>query len=213
MTEAKAGIPPPVKKEYISALILAAGRSSRMGEFKPLLTIDGKTLVEHAVENFRNVGVDDILVVTGYEAERLVPVLRRQCVRWVVNDDYDEGMFSSLLVGVSALADSCAGVFILPVDHPFVRPATLIALINAFRLNKKDKLIFRPSYQGRRGHPPLISADFIPAINSFKEAGGLRHLLSSHEEETLTVDCDDRGILVDLDSRDDCCMAAGKVPM
>ncbi len=189
--------------ERFTALILAAGLSSRMGEFKPLLPLGGTTVIGKAIESFRNAGVEDIIVVAGFAAERLIPVLQKHQVGWVINHEYEQGMYSSLRAGVRKLSDSCEAFFVLPADYPFVLPATVIALLNAFRLCEERKLIFRPSYRGRRGHPPLISAGMVPFLLDFDEAGGLRQLLSRHAEETLNVDCDDPGILADLDCQED----------
>jgi CTP:molybdopterin cytidylyltransferase MocA len=190
-----------VSGEKISALILAAGRSSRMGEFKPLLRLGETTVIERAINLFKTAKVVDIFVVAGYEAVRLIPVLERQGVRWAINEDYDRGMFSSLQTGVRHLASSCEAFLVLPADHPFVMPETIRSLLNALSGGKEK--ICRPSYQGRRGHPPLIPARLIPEILSFSEPGGLRALLSRYEEETVNVDCVDPGIIMDLDTRED----------
>lgn len=192
-----------VTTKSFTALILAAGLSSRMGEFKPLLPLGGTTVIGQAIESFRSAGVEDILVVAGFAAERLIPVLQNQQVGWVINHEYEQGMYSSLRAGVLKLPDSCEAFFVLPADHPFVRPATIIALMKAFRLGEEKKLVFRPSYRRRRGHPPLIAADLVPLLLDFDEAGGLRRFLSRHEEVTLNVDCDDPGIFIDLDSQED----------
>jgi molybdenum cofactor cytidylyltransferase len=199
-----------VTGEKIAAVILAAGRSSRMGEFKPLLPLGGTTVIGQTIGTFKKAGIDDILVVVGFMAERLIPVLRKQHVKWVLNKDYDQGMFSSLRIGVKGLAESCEAFFVMPADHPFVMPSTITSLMNAFRLREENRFICRPSYQGRRGHPPLMSSAFIPVLLDFDETGGLRRLFSGYEEKTLNVDCDDPGIFADLDSPEDYRLAAEK---
>jgi molybdenum cofactor cytidylyltransferase len=200
----------PLSGEKTAALILAAGRSSRMGKFKPLLPLGTKKIIGHAVDLFREAGVADILVVAGFEAERLVPVVEALDAGWVINRDYDRGMFSSLQTGVRRLAGTCDAFFVLPVDHPFVKPSTVLSLMNSF--DKERNTICRPSYQGRRGHPPLIPAGLIPAILTFNEPGGLRALLSQCEEQTLNVDCDDPGILYDLDTGEQYAQAKDRFP-
>lgn len=191
----------PLSEEKTAALILAAGRSSRMGEFKPLLPLGAKTVIGQAVDLFRKAGVADILVVAGFEAKRLVPVLEELGAGCVINRDYDRGMFSSLQTGVRRLAGTCDAFFVLPADHPSVKPSTICSLMKAYDSGKGK--ICRPSYQGRRGHPPLIPAALIPAILTFNEPGGLRALLSRYEEQTMNLDCDDPGIITDLDSKAD----------
>jgi molybdenum cofactor cytidylyltransferase len=184
-----------------SALILSAGRSSRMGAFKPLLPLGDETLIERAIGLFRGAGVADVTVVLGHRAECILPLLGRHGVRPVLNDRYDEGMFSSLRLGVGALDRSRRALFLLPVDIPFVRPETLFALMDAFREGETD--VCRPCFRGRCGHPPLIASALIPAIEGFDGTGGLRALLSRFRGRTVDVAVEDPGILLDVDTRDD----------
>jgi molybdenum cofactor cytidylyltransferase len=187
--------------ENITAVILAAGLSSRMGDFKPLLPLREKTIIECAVGLFREAGVEDVLVVAGYEADRLIPVLKRRNARWVVNEHYERGMFSSLQTAVRHLPMSCEAFFVLPSDHPFVRPQTVRLLMSAS--SGGTDIICRPCCRGRRGHPPLIPVRLVPEILACEEPGGLRTLLSRHEEWVVNVECGDPGIFEDLDTGTD----------
>jgi CTP:molybdopterin cytidylyltransferase MocA len=184
-----------------SALILCAGRSSRMGAFKPLLPLGEETLIERAIRLFRGAGVADVTAVLGYQAEWVLPLLERHGVRPVLNDRYDEGMFSSLRVGVGSINQGCRAFFLLPVDIPFVRPETLLSLMDAFREGEND--VCRPCFRGRYGHPPLIATALIPAIGEFDGMGGLRTLLARYRGRTADVAVEDPGILLDVDTRDD----------
>jgi molybdenum cofactor cytidylyltransferase len=185
----------------ISALILAAGESSRMKTAKPLLPMEGQTVIEQVIGLFRMSGIVDILVVLGHAADQLIPILDKQGVSYVINEDYRLGMFSSVRTGVEHLDEGCGAFFVLPADMPFVRAETLQKLVCAFR--ETGEAVYRPHYQGRRGHPPLISAALIPAILAFNESGGLRALLATYEEHCVDVACDDQGILIDLDTPED----------
>jgi len=182
----------------MAALILAAGRSSRMGTSKPLLPLGGETLLERVIGIAGGAGVEDILIVLGHEAELLLPVLAGKNVRVIVNPDYDRGMFSSLQTGVRNLPPQCRGFFVLPADMPRIRPSTLSRLHAAFQ--EPGVLVCRPRFRERRGHPPLLSAALIPAILAYDGVGGLRTLLTGFEKWSLNVDVDDPGILVDLDT-------------
>ncbi len=184
-----------------SALILCAGRSSRMGAFKPLLPLGEETLLERVIRLFREAGIADVTAVLGHRAECAVPVLQRHGVRPALNDRYDEGMLSSVKAGVGTLNRSRRAFFLLPVDIPLVRPETLQALIGAFREGTAD--ICRPCFRGRRGHPPLISSTLIPAIVEFDGPGGLRTFLARYRGSTADVAVEDPGILLDLDRHDD----------
>lgn len=184
-----------------SALILCAGRSSRMGAFKPILPLGGETLIERVIRLFREAGIADVTVVLGHRAGCVLPLLERLGVRPVLNDRYDEGMFSSLRVGVGSLDRNRRAFFLLPVDIPFVKPETLLSLMDAFREGEID--VCRPSFRGRYGHPPLIASTLIPAIEEFDGTGGLRVLLARYQRRTAEVAVEDPGVLLDVDTRDD----------
>jgi molybdenum cofactor cytidylyltransferase len=192
--------------ETIAALIPAAGRSSRMGAMKPLLPLGRDTLLSRIIGLFRAAAISDILVVLGHEAESFIPFLQKQGVRWVINPDYDRGMFSSVQTGVSSLNPACRAFFLMPADVPLVRPETLKTLINVYHEAKGD--VYRPCYRGKRGHPPLITANLIAPILDFAEQGGLRALLARYERTSLDVACEDPGILIDLDTPEDLKKAA-----
>ena len=110
------------KKEKVAALILAAGYSSRMGNFKPLLPLSGHSVIEYVVTNFRAAGISDIRVVVGFRAQDMLPVLRGLAVKPVINSRYAEGMFSSVVAGFQALYDDgVEAALLLPVDTPLVK--------------------------------------------------------------------------------------------
>jgi len=187
--------------DKIAALILAGGLSSRMGAFKPLLTLGGRLIIEDIISHFREAGIFDIIVVVGYQAGKIIPLLENQGVRWAMNDHYDQGMFSSVQVGVRNLAGDCRAFFLSPADMPLVKPLTMKKLVAAYREGKWD--VYHPCYGQRRGHPPLIAAALIPPILTFAEPGGLRALLSRYRGTSMDVACEDSGILIDLDTPED----------
>ena len=133
-----------------SALILAAGNSSRMGTLKPLLPLDGETVLERVIDIFHAAGVGEVVVVVGHAADRIVPLLDGKNVSWVLNPAFERGMYSSIQAGVSALKQDCRAFFILPADMPFIRQSTLVALADG--LDAKA-LLCRPRHDRRRGHP------------------------------------------------------------
>lgn len=187
--------------EKIAALILAAGRSRRMGAFKPLLPLCGQTVLEVLLHVYRSSGVSDILVVLGHRAAEAIPVLKTHGVAWTINEQYDQGMFSSIQAGVKNLSPDCTAFFLQPADIPLVRRETLKSLIAVQR--EKKALVCHPCHGGKRGHPPLISTALIPAILAFDEPGGMRELLFCYKEDALNVDCNDPGILKDFDTPED----------
>ena len=187
-----------VRPNDVAAMVLAAGRSSRMGKFKPLLPIKGNTLIEQVIKNIRAASIERILVVVGHQAETLIPILERNEVCWAANPDYIQEMFSSIKVGVDHLDGRLRAFFLVPGDMPFVRPQTFQKLLAAFDSEKMDML--RPRYGDKRGHPVLISASRIPSIAGYGGSGGLRAVVNKQNWRTVDLDCNDPGILVDLDN-------------
>lgn len=186
------------------AVVLAGGFSSRMTGFKPLLPMAGATPLERAISLFRD-QVDRVLVVTGHRAEELAPIIENTGATAVYNPDHASGMFSSILAGVQALADNTPAFFLLPVDIPLVRPATLRRLIEAFVPGQT--LALHPCFQGEPGHPPLLAAELRQAILDHDGQGGLRAVLERIKKErpdtVLDMATPDQGILLDMDTDQD----------
>ena len=177
------------------AVILAAGFSSRMGAFKPLMDLGGTTVLERCVRLFRDAGIESPLVVTGHRAAEVRAEAARLGVPTVHNAGYEDGMFSSVRTAVSCLSGLDA-FFLLPVDIPLIRPATVTALLDAW-----DGRVSYPLFQGERGHPPLIPCELVPGILAHDGRGGLQGLLEG--QPALDVPVWDRGVLLDADTPDD----------
>jgi CTP:molybdopterin cytidylyltransferase MocA len=188
-----------MEKANITAIIPAAGMSSRMGELKPLMPLGGITVIEHIIRMFRNAGIEDIRVVIGFRAAEVSTVLKSLNVRPVLNESYSEGMFSSIKAGLKSLESDCDAFFILPTDVPLVRFETVSALL----ANYRPQRILYPVFSKRRGHPPLISATFVRDILNYTGQGGLRSFLTQNESSAIDVKVADEGILLDMDTKQD----------
>lgn len=180
----------------IGAVILAAGLSARMGAFKPLLRLGDKTMLAHCVELFRGSGVKQTVIVTGHRGEEVREEAQRLGVQWCINPQYQRGMLTSVQAGLRELG-KLDGFFMLPVDIPLVRPATIRRLFDSF----DGKKVFYPSFNGQRGHPPLIPGRLTAKIIRYDGPGGLDQYLQTRPSRDLPVW--DRGILVDADTLDD----------
>jgi molybdenum cofactor cytidylyltransferase len=191
----------------LSAIILSAGLSSRLGDFKPLLPLGGEFILERVIALYRSAGIQDIRVVAGYRAGDVMALAGRCGAIPVFNPDFAQGMFSSVISGVSDLSQDCAGFFIHPVDIPLVRRQTLIDLQNAFRHGKAG--IYYPTFLETRGHPPLISGIHIKALKTWMGQDGLRGFLNGYEADVLNVAVVDRFILKDIDIPEDYACALG----
>jgi len=151
-------------------VVLAAGKSTRLPRFKPLLQLGGVSLLARAAHLFRQAGAAEVLVVTGCRADEVAGESLALGLRPVHNPDFEAGMFSSVCAGLAALPAGCAGAFVLPVDIPLVRPATLRALAEGFRGSAAQVLI--PTFCGAPGHPPVIAAGAVPQILAWGDQGG-----------------------------------------
>jgi molybdenum cofactor cytidylyltransferase len=185
----------------LSAIILAGGYSMRMKQFKPLLPLGDSTIIENTINVFLKSGVNDITVVIGYRANDLKAVLDRRGVKWVYNENYHQGMYSSVVAGVSSLPANSSGFFLLPADMPLVKRSTIEEMRRVNNSTEYD--IIYPIYEGHRGHPPLISANLFPAIKNWDGCGGLRALLSQYHQVATHVGVNDKDILTDIDTPDD----------
>lgn len=187
--------------EATSALILSAGFSKRMDDFKPLMILDGRTVLERVIRLFQAGGVDRIHVVVGHRAAELTPLIGRWGAHSVVNACYAEGMFSSVTAGVSALAEGTESFFVLPADIPLIRSATIRDLLRDFPSG--TTAICYPTFGGRRGHPPLIGSHHIQRILRYRGEGGLGALLNRLEQFAVDVPVVDEFIHHDMDVPED----------
>lgn len=187
-----------VLRSKLGTIIVAAGYSSRMQKFKPLLPLKDKTVIENTIDSFLEAGVNNIIVVLGHNADLIKPILEQKKVKWVYNPNYDEGMYTSIKVGVEELDHNLEGFFMMPADIPFVKPETVKLISKVFL--ESEQLIVYPVKDGRRGHPPLISTKLSHDILSYDGTGGLKALLNRFNSEAYHLEVEDEGILIDLDT-------------
>jgi len=162
----------------VAAIVLAAGKSSRMRGFKPMAPFGGETVVARVVANLRGAGVERIHVVTGFNAEALAPELHRLGVTIAHNSGFERGMMSSVQTGVASLPQDAEAFLLLPVDMPLVRPQTIARLLGA--ASADGAAIHYPTFRGERGHPPLIRRALFQDILEWNGEGGLLALLKGH---------------------------------
>ena len=190
------------KSKVVNGLILAAGLSRRMGEFKPLMRFGGKTLIECTVESMLCAGVSQVVVVLGYRGEEIEAILKshyRDQVILVYNNDYaSTDMLSSVKCGLAKMP-LCHSYFLLLGDMPMVKKNTFKVLLEAVPL--EQPVILFPTLDGYPKHPPLINSYFTQAILAFKEEGGLRHLWHQLEAHTIKISVEDRGVAIDFDTQ------------
>lgn len=192
-----------MKQKATAAVILAAGKSGRMGTLKPLMPLGEGSVLERVVDLFHTAGISDIRVVIGHHAEDIRHRLSPLQVTWVHNGNYHQGMFSSIKMGLRGLSSQLAGFFILPVDIPLVRPRTISAMLEKWSALGDETAVLYPSFMDKQGHPPLIAARLVPEILGWEGQGGLRTFLGLWGAETRTIPVIDEYILKDMDTRPD----------
>ena len=185
-------------------MVLAAGFSSRMGAFKPLLPFGGRTLIGHVVATLRAAGLRRIHVVTGFRRQAMASELARLDVVEAYNPDFAAGMFTSVQAGVASLPFDVAAFLLAPVDATLLRASTVTRILRAAAAS--DAVVVYPAFRGKRGHPPFVRRSLFAEIlagGGESDNGGLRPLLARHEDSALNVVVLDRGCLMDMDTPDD----------
>ena len=189
----------------IPAIVLAAGRSSRMGRAKATLPAgDGHTFLTRIVRTFLDAGVDDVIVVVGHEAEAIAQSFSESGLpaRFVVNREYDRGQLSSLLAGLNAIdRPGVSGVLVTLVDVPLVSAATVRAVIDSYRITQAP--IVRPTSGERHGHPLLIDRSVFAALRAADPTTGAKPIVRAHASAVGDIPIDDEGAFTDIDTMDE----------
>ncbi len=186
----------------IAAIVLAAGRSRRMGPTNKLLAkVDGVAMVRHAVDAACAAGAAPIVVVTGHEADAVRAALAGTDVVYVHNPDYTDGLSGSLRHGVGALNEHCDGAVVCLGDMPRIGADHIRRLIAAFD-PIEGRAICVPVHRGKRGNPVLWAARFLTEMTAVAGDVGAKHLIGEHAELVCEVPFDDDAVLLDVDTPD-----------
>jgi molybdenum cofactor cytidylyltransferase len=190
----------PDDNRRIAAIILAAGRSTRMGGPNKLLAeLSGKPLVRIVAEQALASKAQDVIVVTGHQAELVEDALKGLKVRFVRNPDFAIGLAGSVKAGVAAVAEVADGVVICLGDMPMISAQLIDHLIEAFAPDRGN-LIAVPVSDGRRGNPVLWSRRFFNELMTLDGDIGARHLIAKHGEVLAEVPVDGFGAFLDIDT-------------
>ncbi len=185
-----------------AAVMVAAGMSSRMKSFKPLLQLAGSTVIRTAITTLKSAGVTQIVVVTGKNAERLERHVEDPIVTCIYNERYaTSDMFYSARMGLSHIHGKADRTFFLPADAPLFSKQSLFTMMGFMDYSHCHVLI--PCYKGERGHPVLIKDDAIPEITSFRGDYGLRGALENYGGHKDFIELPDLGTTLDADKPED----------
>lgn len=204
---------PTVQASRVAAIVLAAGRATRMGGPNKLLAdLGGKPLVRHAVEAALASAASPVVVVTGHQAEAVERALGDLTVVRVRNPDYAEGLSTSLRAGVDALPDGIDGALVLLGDMPQVSAGLIDRLIGAFD-PAAGRLAVVPVREGHRGNPVLFARRFFPALRQVTGDVGGRGLLGEHGAAVVEVPVEGDGAFLDIDTPEALAALTGELPV
>lgn len=197
------------------AIISAAGHRSSNSPFQPMLPIGDTTAIKRIIITLQRAGISPIVVITGDCAEELEKHISKMRVVCLRNESYaTTQMFESICLGLNYIEDLCDRVLVMPARCPLFLTESIKKLL------METAAIVCPVYEGRRGHPILISREWIPGITSYEGERGLRGFLHQPEVEMVVkeVPLDDQGIIQPIETDEDCANAMdslrhGKIPL
>jgi molybdenum cofactor cytidylyltransferase len=185
----------------IPAIVLAAGRSSRMGRSKALLPLGGDTFLTRIVRTLQGAGVDDVVVVLGHDADLIAASLDATDLqlRVVVNREYDRGQLSSLLAGLNVVdRPGVEAVLVTLVDVPLVSAATVRAVIERYRQTRAP--VVRPTSGERHGHPLLLDRTLFDELRRADDVSGAKPVVRAHASNAGDVVVFDENAFIDVDT-------------
>ena len=183
----------------VSAIVLAAGMSKRMGSTNKLLVdLGGETMVERVVKAVIASRVDQVVVATGHERERVEAQLKELDCRLVHNPAFEEGLASTLRAGLMSLPASVEATFVVLGDMPKVTAEHLDRLLEA-NAGSRDQDIVVPTHNGRRGNPVLFARRYFAELSAVTGDVGGRALLEAYRDRVHEVPMDDDAVLTDVD--------------
>jgi molybdenum cofactor cytidylyltransferase len=189
------------EKNRVAAIVLAAGTSRRMGTPKQLLRLGEETILEKTLGQVRASAVGEIVLVLGHAAASVMQEISTEGLKIVENQDYQQGMGTSLRAGLAAVSVEASAALVVLGDQPFVHAETLNQLIARHQESRPQIII--PMYRGFRGNPVLLDRSVFPELNALSGDVGCRAIFGSHTESICKLAVDDAGILLDIDSQEE----------
>ena len=184
----------------VIAIVLAAGKSTRMGAPKQMLPLGDTTMLGQTLEHLHQANMEEVLLVLGAQAETIQQSLPSiPNLRTIYNPNYQQGMATSLQAGLAALGPETESVLIVLADQPFLQPQTIRRLADHSTAAK----ILIPTYRGKRGNPVRLHRLLFPEAMALEGDVGCRALFATHPDQIEMLEVEDEGILLDLDTPKD----------
>jgi molybdenum cofactor cytidylyltransferase len=184
----------------ISAILLAAGESKRMGQPKQLMPFGHGTVLEQAIDNLVNSAVGETIVVLGHRAEEVIKTIAAKPVKIAITPDYKQGMSTSIIAGLNLIDSRAQAVMLALGDQPFVDSQTINSLTEAFVAHNRGIAV--PVYQGRRGHPVIFAIRYKDELLRLVGDIGGREIIDRHPDDVLEVAVNCEGVCIDIDTMD-----------
>jgi len=185
---------------YVAAVILAAGRSKRMGVFKPLLPFGKQTVIESCIDYLRRGGVETIVVVLGHRGQELLDRLGDLPVKFALNPDPDSEMSASITAALPEVPATAKATLIALADHPAVPPTVVSSVIDAWH---NGAALVIPTWQNRGGHPVLVDLRFRHELQNLDPKAGLKALFTAHRAQVTRLPVESPYVARDMDTWDD----------
>lgn len=185
----------------ICALVLAAGRSERMGTQKLLLPLRGKPVIARIVDELQQSPLEETFVVVGRDGEQIQQALQGRAVTVVTNPDFTGDMLSSVRCGLRVIPNGCEALLVGLGDQPNLTAQLVANLIGAFQESGRGIIV--PTHNGHRGHPLLIATHFRDEMLAHHDGIGLRGLLDAHPEAVFRLEISNAALLEDMDTPED----------
>ena len=184
----------------ISVIILAAGKSTRMGKQKLRMPLGQRSMIEHTVDNYLNSKVDEVIVVVGHEADEINQLLAHKPVTIVYNPRYNDGIGTSISAGIQHIQESTHIIVIALADQPYIRSDLINYLVDIHRDSKKGITV--PVYKGTRGNPAIFSSSYKKELLELQGDTGGRQVTDRHPDDIFEVDIEFEEVTIDIDTID-----------
>jgi molybdenum cofactor cytidylyltransferase len=185
-------------KKSVYAIVLAAGKSTRMQKQKLLLPFHSETIISKVVKTAMQAVNNNVVVVLGSHSEEVRRQTYNPDLKFILNPNYEKGMLSSVICGFNALPESAGAAMLFLGDQPHIPDTVPEQLIAAWNNSKKGIVI--PTFSGKRGHPVLIETKYKQEIEHLNQDKGLKELMEKFSDDVLEVECRTPEVLRDIDT-------------
>ena len=189
------------KGAMVSAIVLAASESKRMGKPKLLMPLGNSTVLEQTIDNLLSSKVSEIVVVVGYRSQEMTRIIADRPVKIALNPIYKRGMSTSIITGLNLVNNKADAIMLMLADQPFIGSRIVNKLIGEFIDNNKG-IVF-PAYQSNQGHPVIFATKYKAELLKLEGDVGAREIIKKHANDILEIAVNSESIYVDTDTVSD----------